>query len=1071
MTNKSEYQTLKTYVSEQRKLIKLDCQLAIQEIQNTAINNIDLNFIRQSDLPSETKRWTTTLHHLDDFISMRKPPILYVSDIMHVDFLDSEKPSIEGIITKIQDNEIKAVFKLDCEDDLVTHKCNVQFKPNNAIIKLKLNSLNRIKYLNPYFKNIICQNYPKRPKKCKIKLLLPENIEFDKSQKSAIRLAFSTPFTIIRGPAGSGKTYTTGGITIQALKSQPNKKVLLCGSTKQSTMNILEIIGDMIESAGYKICCICPNIEHKLTTLYQSLHMDTTDGKRFKELYEKTDKTNQERMEMEMLKNKLEEQIIQQSNVIVSTVFQCGKKTMKFNKNEISTLIVDEANSTTDSYLFIPLSHCPDRFILVGDHKQIKPVGFHDELNEKDYYNNMFLRIINSNQCLNNTAKLNTQHRMQKDISGLSKNVIYTDEEDFIDGVPLESRKIDNNKLMFQNHLNFINFDKEKEVKEEKKDTSYINTTEANYVLKFVTRLLEIGIDSSQIGVISFYYAQSQLISDTLEEKGIHIKVGTTDAFQGDQKEYIIFCTTKCKTGIGFVQDISRINLSITRALNMATIFGSAELLSNSSPYWAKIIEYTKSKNSFCTGLLLNSLEKKVKEIFSEKKQTFVNELVIEFKEEDLNNVGYNLHAVKSMISNCDVPILWPDEEKDKNFLKKWVSERVQSLDNNFNVTLSYDAENVCLQFGDVFDRKVDYYNWNSNEKFPKIKTNESIIVSFYNHKGDYRKNLDLVNLMKPLLEHPKITLITFDFTYDLDKLYKFGINLTTTKIIDTQLMDIPNESDEDFIRSTNVKAISDHIDETKDDHVNTDIISRARKNIINEKKIFPHGENKFLIKQFNYPKICNFTKLFLEYSAEDIFYTAITGINVLAQGKLEDVKNNSLNKLKCFNKHRINYGRVSIIRSASFNSKFFKGVMGVDLCKVSYTGELLKYYGDLSSYLSLIKKCPGFINKSNTPFTYEDGYYIYQKYLALVQIMKNPNNSHMGYIKDTAILAYVDGILKVPASTRKLKNIKDIINQENKIEPDEAQTNIKTPVKKSVGGITIQYSGKKKMNIIKKKP
>ena len=75
------------------------------------------------------------------------------------------------------------------------------------------------------------------------------------------------------------------------------------------------------------------------------------------------------------------------------------------------------------------------------------------------------------------------------------------------------------------------------------------------------------------------------MISDTLEENEFHIKVGSTDSFQGNQKEYVIICTTKCKSNIGFVQDISRINLSSTHALNMATFFGSAKMLSNSSPY------------------------------------------------------------------------------------------------------------------------------------------------------------------------------------------------------------------------------------------------------------------------------------------------------------------------------------------------------------------------------------------------------------------------------------------------------------------------------------------------------
>lgn len=56
------------------------------------------------------------------------------------------------------------------------------------------------------------------------------------------------------------------------------------------------------------------------------------------------------------------------------------------------------------------------------------------------------------------------------------------------------------------------------------------------------------------------------------------------------------------------------------------------------------------------------------------------------------------------------------------------------------------------MQFGDIFDNKVDYYNWITSDKIPEIKTNESIIVSFYQHKGDHGLDPILVSKMKLLL-------------------------------------------------------------------------------------------------------------------------------------------------------------------------------------------------------------------------------------------------------------------------------------------------------------------------------
>lgn len=78
-------------------------------------------------------------------------------------------------------------------------------------------------------------------------------------------------------------------------------------------------------------------------------------------------------------------------------------------------------------------------------------------------------------------------------------------------------------------------------------------------------------------------------------------------------------------------------------------------------------------------------------------------------------------------------------------------------------------------------------------------------------------------------------------------------------------------------------------------------MIHRAKENIRNSKKKFPHEENKFSITHYKYPPICQFTKTFLEYSAEDIFYTAIGCIEVLSKGKLVNVKLRTLTKFNYY--------------------------------------------------------------------------------------------------------------------------------------------------------------------------
>ena len=96
--------------------------------------------------------------------------------------------------------------------------------------------------------------------------------------------------------------------------------------------------------------------------------------------------------------------------------------------------------------------------------------------------------------------------------------------------------------------------------------------------------------------------------------------------------------------------------------------------------------------------------------IISKKTDNCVREMVSEFKETE-KNAGYNLREIISTIVDSNVRILWPDEQNDIDFLEDWVLKRVKIFNNNKHVTIAYDAESVCMQFGDIFNENVDYYN------------------------------------------------------------------------------------------------------------------------------------------------------------------------------------------------------------------------------------------------------------------------------------------------------------------------------------------------------------------------
>lgn len=119
--------------------------------------------------------------------------------------------------------------------------------------------------------------------------------------------------------------------------------------------------------------------------------------------------------------------------------------------------------------------------------------------------------------------------------------------------------------------------------------TSYLNRTEASYVEKIVTHLIKMGVDSSQIGVITPYDGQKKYVGEHMRRAGSlaasvyeEIEVNSVDAFQGREKEIILVsCVRSSESqGIGFLADPRRLNVALTRARLGLVLLGNARVLS-----------------------------------------------------------------------------------------------------------------------------------------------------------------------------------------------------------------------------------------------------------------------------------------------------------------------------------------------------------------------------------------------------------------------------------------------------------------------------------------------------------
>ena len=146
-------------------------------------------------------------------------------------------------------------------------------------------------------------------------------------------------------------------------------------------------------------------------------------------------------------------------------------------------------------------------------------------------------------------------------------------------------------------------------------DTSLSNHAEADFVVKLFEHYKQFHGSGMDIGVISPYKKQVRLVRNMLQSQfgtGLKrdVEVNTVDGFQGREKEMIVFSCVRSGDSIGFLSDVRRLNVAITRARSCLVLIGSeATLIRNDC--WLEMIVYLKTRNFFQTTSSFQTLKER----------------------------------------------------------------------------------------------------------------------------------------------------------------------------------------------------------------------------------------------------------------------------------------------------------------------------------------------------------------------------------------------------------------------------------------------------------------------------
>ncbi|KAB5560828.1 hypothetical protein DKX38_005785 [Salix brachista] len=282
----------------------------------------------------------------------------------------------------------------------------------------------------------------------------------------------------------------------------------------------------------------------------------------------------------------------------------------------ISLLVVDEAAQLKECESTIALQLSGLRHaVLIGDERQLPAMVQSKISDEAEFGRSLFERLV---ILEHEKHLLNTQYRMHPSISLFPNKEFY--DRRIKDSSSVKKRNYQKQFLQGKMYgpYSFINVAAGKE--QSNYGRSKKNLVEAAVVSAIVASLFkefERTRERLSIGVISPYKAQVYAIQEKIGNtyntySDFSVKVRSVDGFQGSEEDVIIISTVRCNASgsVGFLSNLQRANVALTRARYCLWILGNGATLVNSDTIWKKLVTDAKNRRCFYNADKDTSLSK-----------------------------------------------------------------------------------------------------------------------------------------------------------------------------------------------------------------------------------------------------------------------------------------------------------------------------------------------------------------------------------------------------------------------------------------------------------------------------
>jgi predicted DNA helicase len=447
------------------------------------------------------------------------------------------------------------------------------------------------------------------------------------TQEDAVnRVLRAKDVAIVHGPPGTGKTTTLVEAIRETLMRE--SQVLVCAQSNMAVdwiseklvdrgINVLRIgnptrVNDKMLSFTYERRFEAhPDYPH-LWAIRKAIRelRGKRREKRGESFHQKLESLKSRATELEI---RINNELFSEARVIACTLVGAANRLLDGQK--FGTLFIDEAAQALEAACWIPMRRV-SRVILAGDHCQLPPTVKSIAALKAGLGKTLMERLVETHPEAVTLLKI--QYRMNDDIMRFSSNYFYDGQVESAPNVkyrgildldvamewvnPSENSENSENSEYSENS--------EKSFKESFIGESFgrINKEEAELTLNTLQqyferigkqRLLDERID---VGIISPYRAQVQYLRRLLMKREFfkpfrrQISVNTVDGFQGQERDIIVLSMVRSNDEgqIGFLRDLRRMNVAITRARMKVIILGDVPTLTR-HPFYRQLWKYVQA--------------------------------------------------------------------------------------------------------------------------------------------------------------------------------------------------------------------------------------------------------------------------------------------------------------------------------------------------------------------------------------------------------------------------------------------------------------------------------------------